>query len=989
MPEYAAIDLETTGLDPARDRVIEVGAVAFTPDRITSTLERLVDPGRSVPDTVLRLTGIKQEELRGAASPESALGELAEFIRGRQPVGHGARLDVDFLTSAGLWDPAQEILDTLDVSRILLPAAASHSLPLLAVEMGFSQPRPHRALDDADATRQLLLRLREEAAAFDEGLKESMLALVAPYEWPIARFFAEAFTAPNPDPMPVSARRTHSLRVGKSTGVPPDDPDVVAALLRPEGPLAGVLPDYEHREPQLQMLLAVAQIQARGGTLVVEAGTGTGKSLAYLVPSIARAVRFGERVVVSTNTHTLQEQLMSKDLPGLREWLPWDFKSCLLKGRSNYVSLRRWRRYLAELCHDADELRFKLKVLVWLHSTESGDRSELRLHGREEVFWARIASDPLDCIGIHCTGEDCYVHRARAEAEAADLVVVNHSLLLADAEVGGGLLPPFEHLVIDEAHHLEEAATRGLRQEIDGPGLLALLERLASFSSPPSGEVPSGSRSEPHGEGDLHYGSVEERGGDNRRSRDMHSGLLEQLRRQPHLGESTEALAQAVPLTLVAVQRVSELFESAVTWVGARLNEGERRDDSLRLTSLLREDAGWLPVRLAGENAVTALAALDRTLRRAVGGVRDWLGGAEPDQGVRELELIRGRLHVAAALVDEALQKPDANRVYWFTLISRSENLVLRAAPINVGSLLREHVYAERRSTVFTSATLAVGGSFDYFRSRVGLGPEVEELILPSPFDFLHQALVCLPTDFTGPEHEDFDRQVEEVIAAVARRVGGRTLVLFTSHRQLRDLHTALKHRVDLDEVLILGQGIDGQRRQLLKTFEEADRPLLLGTASFWEGIDVPGERLSCVIMVRLPFPVPTEPVYAARAEQVRDAFIQLALPQAALRLKQGFGRLIRRSTDRGAVVILDNRILGRDYGKAFLDVLPPASRFVGPAGEIADQVGQWLGGKTPSPPEQGGVPGAGFARPGPMRGDVPPHGEGWGGDVERGASDL
>jgi DNA polymerase-3 subunit epsilon/ATP-dependent DNA helicase DinG len=224
------------------------------------------------------------------------------------------------------------------------------------------------------------------------------------------------------------------------------------------------------------------------------------------------------------------------------------------------------------------------------------------------------------------------------------------------------------------------------------------------------------------------------------------------------------------------------------------------------------------------------------------------------------------------------------------------------------------------------------------------LGPEAEELILPSPFDFLHQALVCLPTDLFAPEHLDFDRQVSEVVAAVARRVGGRTLVLFTSHRQLRDVHAALKQRVDLDEVLILGQGIDGQRRHLLRSFEEAERPLLLGTASFWEGIDVPGERLSCVIVVRLPFPVPTEPVYAARAEQVRDPFAQLALPQAALRLKQGFGRLIRRSTDRGAVVILDNRILGRDYGRAFLDVLPPASRFVGPAGEIAERVGDWLG---------------------------------------------
>lgn len=934
MPEYAALDLETTGLDPARDRVIEVGAVAFTHDRVTTTLERLVDPGRAVPETVLRLTGIKPEELRGAATAESALRELADFLQGRQPVGHGARLDVDFLAAAGLWEPGTEILDTLDVARILLPSAASHSLPLLATEMGFNQPRPHRALDDADATRQLLLRLRDEAAALDESLKESMLALVAPYEWSIARFFAEALTAPNPDAGPAAAEVVDSAH-RKAADPPPEDPRLMVALLGPEGPLAGLLPGYEHREPQLQMLLAVAQIQARGGTLIVEAGTGTGKSLAYLVPSIARAVRHHERVVVSTNTHTLQEQLMGKDLPGLRAWLPWDFKACLLKGRSNYVSLRRWRRFLSEPCKDSDELKFKLKVLMWLHTTESGDRSELRLHGREEVLWANIASDPLDCVGIHCTKEDCYVHRARAEAEASDLVVVNHSLLLADAEMGGGLLPDFDHLVIDEAHHLEEAATRGMRQEVDGPGLLALLERLA-ISSPLAGEVPPGSRSDPRGGGGFP------------------SGLLAELQRQPHLGSSGEAFEQAMPASLAAGERAREFFGLAAHWVGAKLGDMERKDESLRLTPPLREDEGWPAVSLAAENAVTALTALDAGLRRAVAGVREWLGGSEPDQGIRELEIIRGRLDAATRLIDQALLTPDHNRVYWFTLLARTENLLLRAAPINVGFLLHDHVYEERRSTVFTSATLAVGGSFDYFRSRVGLGPEVEEVILSSPFDFLHQALVCLPTDLVGPEDDAFDQQVTDVVASVARRVGGRTLVLFTSHRQLRDVHAALKHRTDLDEVLILGQGIDGQRRQLLKAFEEAERPLLLGTASFWEGIDVPGERLSCVIMVRLPFPVPTEPVYAARAEQVRDGFAQLALPQAALRLKQGFGRLIRRSTDRGAVVILDNRILGRDYGKAFLDVLPPASRFVGPASEIANQVGDWIEETSPLAGEVG-----------------------------------
>ncbi|HLZ95305.1 MAG TPA: helicase C-terminal domain-containing protein [Candidatus Dormibacteraeota bacterium] len=908
MPEYVSLDLETTGLDASRDRVIEVGAVAFTPDRTIATLERLVDPQRPLPDAVARLTGITQADLRGGVTADLALGELVEFIRGRQPVGHGARLDVEFLAANGAWSAGQEILDTLDVARILLPSATSHSLPLLATELGFSQPRPHRALDDADATRQLLLRLREEAAALDEGLKDSILALIAPYGWAVARFFAEALTAPAPESAPAEPA-PRGAATSRRAGQPPDDPELMVAMLGPDGPLAGVLPDYEHREPQMQMLLAIAQIQARGGTLLVEAGTGTGKSLAYLLPALARSVRHRERVVVSTNTHTLQEQLMNKDLPGLSEWLPWGFKACLLKGRSNYVSLRRWRRYLVQPCEDADELRFKLKVLVWLHSTKSGDRSELRLHGREEVLWTQIASDPLDCIGVHCTADDCYVHRARGEAETADLVVVNHALLLADADVGGGLLPEFDHLVVDEAHHLEEAATQGLRQEVDGPGLLALLERLA-----------------------LQPAGVAEP-----------SGLLVELREQPRLGASGETFTSAISHTLAASSRVRDLFAIATDHVNARLAEAERREESVRLVPAVREEPEWQELTLVAENASTALAALETSLRSIASTAREWLGGDEPDQAVRELEIIRGRLQGAAILIREALLQPDPNRVYWFTLVARHESLLLRSAPVNVGNLLRERVYAEKRSTVFTSATLAVGGSFDYFRSRVGLGPNVEELVLPSPFDFYHQALVCMPSDFPVPEHEDFEARVTEVIAAVASRARGRTLVLFTSHRQLRDVHEALKHRVDLDDLLILGQGIDGQRRQLLKTFEDAERPLLLGTSTFWEGIDIPGERLSCVIVVRLPFPVPTEPVYAARAERLRDGFAQLALPQAALRLKQGFGRLIRRSTDRGAVVILDHRILGRDYGRAFLEILPPASRFIGPADEIASHVSAWL----------------------------------------------
>jgi predicted DnaQ family exonuclease/DinG family helicase len=914
--EYVAFDLETTGLDPERDRVIEVGAVAFTLDAVTESVQRFANPGRPVPAAVLRLTGIDPQLLREAPPPQTAMRELASFLEGRQPVGHGARLDVDFLTAAGMWPAGTEVLDTLEIARILLPDAPSHSLPALVAEMGLQQLHPHRALDDADATRQLFLRLWELAAGLEEDLKASMLSLVTPYPWAIASFFAQALAAPRP------ARRLQrsdspQIRPSVAREEVRDDPEQLAALLGPEGPLAA-LPGYEYREAQQQMLRAVAQVMRRGGHLVVEAGTGTGKSLAYLVPALARAARRGERVVVSTYTHTLQEQLVHRDLPSLRRWLPWEFEASLLKGRSNYLSLRRWRRYLAEPCADVDELKFKLKILVWLHRTETGDRSELRLQGWEEAFWSRVASDAFDCVGVRCSDATCFVHRARARAERADLVVVNHALLLSDAETEGNLIPAHDHLVVDEAHHLEEAATQALRREVNSQEFSALLERLA--------------RPEP---------------GDGRSRR---VGLIPRLRSR--LGPSQELLEAVETGALRAREECGRLFTLALTWLSGRLEErAPRREETLRLVPEHHQGEDWRPLTDAAENVVTVLAGLEARLRQLIAVARDWSGGGEPDQELCDLESAHGTLLEASDLLQEAFLEPNPERVYWLAWHPRSEALAVRSAPLEVGDLLRERVYAHVESLVLTSASLAVAGNFDHFCSRVGLGAEVETLSLPSPFDYLRQALVCLLTDLPDPQSEEFEIAVAGVIADVAGRLQGRTLVLFTSHQQLRAVYQALKHRDDLDEILILGQGIDGQRRQVLRAFEEGDRSLLLGTASFWEGIDVPGDRLSCVIIVRLPFPVPREPIYEARAERLRDPFLHYALPQAVLRLKQGFGRLIRRRDDRGVVVILDRRVVERDYGRAFLEALPPASRYLGSAEGLGGRIEEWFtSGSTGSP---------------------------------------
>ncbi|MBO0746519.1 MAG: hypothetical protein J2P43_15985, partial [Candidatus Dormibacteraeota bacterium] len=340
---YVAVDLETTGLDPSRDRVIEVGAVRFTERGVEDRLSALADPGRTVPDAVQRLTGIDPRSLRGQPPPEVVLGRLVRFMSGNRPVGHGIRLEVGFLSAAGYAELGEDMLDTLDLARILLPRAASHSLPELARELGLSQPNAHRAFDDADATRQLLLRLMERVRDLPPRLLEQMQWLCEPYPWRVARFFREevgrARAAAPEDGRPAPAARPPAPR-----GSPPQDPSRLAALLGPEGPLARALPGFEYREGQVQMLLAVAQAMWRGRRLVVEAGTGTGKSLAYLIPAAARAVGRRERVVVATHTHTLQEQLLLKDVPDLRAWLPWDIEVALLKGRANYLSLRRWRR---------------------------------------------------------------------------------------------------------------------------------------------------------------------------------------------------------------------------------------------------------------------------------------------------------------------------------------------------------------------------------------------------------------------------------------------------------------------------------------------------------------------------------------------------------------------------------------------------------------------------------------------------------------------
>jgi DNA polymerase III epsilon subunit family exonuclease len=892
-PEFVAFDLETTGLSPKTDQIIEIGAVRLGSDlRPVSRFETVVDPGRSVPIAVQRLTGLGEADLAGCPSPLEAVAQLADFCDGARLIAHGAGFDLGFCAAQvpAAFD-GRPVLDTLELARILLPLEASHSLPLLSSALSIEHERPHRALSDAAATASLFGRLVEVGESMPASLLASMRALVRGSSGPLADFMLAIVRGDGDQYAPVregAPRRIPARRAAPQAPAPaPRDASLAAAaaaILGPVGPLASAMPGYELRPAQVEMARAVAQTLERSGRLLVEAGTGIGKSLAYLVPLALWSARTGRRAVVATHTITLQEQLGERDLPRLTRDLGLDVSHAVLKGRQHYISLRRWQRVLATPDHGPhgtalDMLRFKLKLLVWLAQTETGDRTELRLAGAEEILWRRVESTSDDCLGRACANwrdGRCYMVAARRNAADADIVVTNHALLLADAERQGQVMTPYSALVVDEAHHLEESATRQLGQRIRAAELLAIIDRL--------------------GPGDGN-------------------------------GQVEASLAHAR-------EGILRIFGEVKGLIAAIVGSDNPGNAIIGLSPTVRSDHGFEQLVKAAWHAV-------RTLREAADALLGARGAAalqgaffpQPDRLDDELELAADALGDAAAAMERIICVPREGHVTWLEL--RAEQAELHEAPISVAEQLAEGLFERADATVLTSATLAVAGSFGFVKTRTGVGLGAAELVLPSPFDFLSQALCVIAGDVPPYDSEGYEAVLAELCADVALRLGGRALVLFTGYAPLRSVHALLRPRLEPAGLAVLGQGLDGTRRQVLASFVQNPRTVLLGTSTFWEGIDVPGDALSCVIIAKLPFPVPTDPLVQARGARLGDPFTELALPMAVLRLKQGFGRLIRRGDDRGAVVLCDERIASKDYGSTFLAALPEALATRTPRGEV------------------------------------------------------
>jgi len=609
--------------------------------------------------------------------------------------------------------------------------------------------------------------------------------------------------------------------------------------------------------------------------------------------------------------------------------LDLDFRAALVKGRGNYLCLRRWQEARKEArLLEPEERIFHARLLTWLSQTQTGDRAELNLHGTAEEYWWKVRAESDSCLGSKCRWhrEACFVQRARRHALTADIVIANHSLLFSDLKTDNQVLPAYQHLIIDEAHHLEDVAIHHLGREVNQREL----ERVLTA---------------------LHRGTG--RGS---------PGLLSRLLQQGIQPGGT--LEDAPAVTQEAYRATVELF---TLLSGLVAGESCRDEDlgrvTVRLRSSHRRERLWPAVEGAGKNLGSRLRTLAGMLLQGADELMDSSHEAPGlDSLLLDLQRFAGNLSTAAEDLDFILRGGDEHHVCWIEL-PRGEGSsgCLRAAPITVAEILRKILFAPLRNVILTSATLSVGDSFEHMVEKLGMADtrgRPSTLALESPFDFRRQALLCLPDDLPNPREVpegDFAAAAAEFIGRLATVVGGRTLVLFTSHRMLRDVYHRLRPALEEAGLCALAQGIDGSRARLVEEFREKGRSVLLGS-SFWEGVDIPGEGLSCVVIVRLPFLPPGLPVVEARMEflerQGLSSFYHLSLPEAVLRFRQGFGRLIRSAGDRGVVVVLDQRLTSAryKYGGIFLRSLPSPATFHGPTGAVLARIKEWLSAGKENP---------------------------------------
>ena len=676
----------------------------------------------------------------------------------------------------------------------------------------------------------------------------------------------------------------------------------IRSIFGPGGKLSKEIAEYEVRPQQIEFASQVLEILRDGGSLLIEAATGVGKSLGYLIPSVAVSLSRQSPVVISTNTKNLQEQLINNDVPVAAGIFRGGFKAAVLKGRGNYLCLRKWQQLLEGDRNKRVE-DFVETISSSLPSFPCGDLAE-KGYARDFSLWERVASDPTTCVSSACLhAGNCYWRKARRRASQADIVIVNHSLLFSDVGCERTLLPEHDTIIMDEAHNVERVATEHFGVEVTGARVKREVDRLVSTG-----------------------------------------GLFQSLRRR--LGRRLPKLRRlAISSRIQEIDSVLEEFSGVSNAAYSRLFE---LLESIGACSSVRFGDDRLSLPGAFQEMAFACSRVEELLSGLLSNVRE---NAELIKDTEELVAeITGASERWKSLTSDLMFLWEASRpeyVYWVEQ-RRGEDLALKACPVWVRDEMREHVFSQLRALILTSATMAVAGSLDHFMFRMGLEGDYQPrcAIIDSPFDYSRQVTVTVPCDFADPRHEQFAPSTSELMMKLMEITPHKALVLFTAYDMLGQVYATIAQPLRERGFSVFGQGLNGARSEIMDAFRSSRKAVLLGAASFWEGIDLPGEALEMVVVVRLPFPVPDDPIVLARSESLlaegKDPFKDYFLPEAAIRLRQGFGRLIRRKTDRGAVIILDPRITRSSYGSVFAKSLPAVLEPCATS-ELPDKISTWF----------------------------------------------
>ena len=879
----------------------------FKGDEQIDTLSLLVNPQRKLSNFIIGLTGITQRDVDSAPDWDNVKAEVADFISGVPIIGHNVGFDASFLRSHGV--KPDGLYDTMSMSEIALPAGPEYSLGRLTQRFGFIHDNPHRALSDALATRDLFLHLLGIIEGFDRAVIQQIKLLGEKANTPLGALAARIIAGDDSSYLPTSDSLTGidpkelGARLRSASKIPSVEPheydqdskdtqkvsEAVDDIFDVGGSLEKSLSGFESRPEQGKMAKAVSVAIESGEHLIVEAGTGVGKSLAYLVPSVLFAIRSGKKVVISTNTINLQEQLIGKDIAitssALSEYgeTADKMRATQLKGRANYVCFKRWQN--AVLTTDPNDLESKLlsKLLVWMRDTETGDRSELAL-GRLSSLFGRFSAQGA----VMCPSNEgpCFLRKARNQANASNVVIINHALLMSDIAMGGGLLPDHDVLVIDEAHHLESAATNHLGFSVNQVQLENELRQLTG-----------------------------NRGILAKLASSISKGVVNAL------DASTNIAAKATEAVEKAVQNSSIMFDMAVK-ISAEMATGSQQQTELRITDSVRRQPSWSDLDIACENANTRLLEVSVYLAELCE-----QASATKDSSAEGLVLdayaVKDTIESSATALREAISEPNKeDNVYWLRGQSGNRGTNINGAPLDVSKILNQALFEGDRTVILTGATIAYEKSFERYRDSIGLKTG-DDLVLGSPYDYKKNTLIAVPEDMPSPGDPGFANATADVLIDIARSSAGRVLVLFTSISALDNARKAIASVLGRDGIRVIAQGADGSPARIMRMLAEEGRTIALGTSSLWEGVDLQGASLNALVMARLPFPVPTDPVVAARSDLFEDGFNEYSIPEAVQRFRQGFGRLIRSRTDRGVFVILDNRIVTKQYGVKFQRALP------------------------------------------------------------------